>query len=189
MSDCFDLPAFYLLQGHDWSIHRPARTRCSPHWILSWGIPAERCIVTIVWNVISSTSELRLSLLCGCSCSCWSCCQTSETNDRVWCCEGGVCGRRRRVGWALPWLVLKEGEEPCGSGQQKLLRCCGQHSETHLLRRRYRNLKEMELTEDGQYFSIWNMCESRGQKSPYASFSGKHSQTKKLNPHKTVRFS
>lgn len=35
------LPAFYLLQGHDWSIHRPARTRYSPRWILSWEIPVE----------------------------------------------------------------------------------------------------------------------------------------------------
>lgn len=30
-------------------------------------------------------------LLCGCGCSCWYCCRTGETNDRVWCCEGGVC--------------------------------------------------------------------------------------------------
>lgn len=134
-SDCLDLPAFCRLQGHDWSIHRPARTRCSPHWILSWGIPAERRTVTIVWNVISSNSELCLSLLCGCSCSCWYCCRNRETNDRLWCCEGGVhacvcvclCGHGRRVGWALLWLVLREGEEPCVSGPQEPLRCCGQH--------------------------------------------------------------
>lgn len=135
-SDCVDLPAFYLLQGHDWSIHRPARTRCSPHWILSWEIPAKRRTVTIVWNVISSTSERRLSLSFCVAAAAVVDTVVKPVKQMTECDvvkEVCVCGCRRRVGEAPHWLVLREGEEPCGSGPPEPLRCCGQCSETHLL--------------------------------------------------------
>lgn len=135
-----DLPAFYLLQEHDWSIHRPARTRCSPHWILSWEIPAE----TDKTLYLTSARQSSLSRLLP---------QLLETGSRVWRCEQPcVSVGAAQSGRALLWLELEGGEERGGSAMPELnvwdfRRCRGLHSKIRLLCGSHVNInKILELT-------------------------------------------
>lgn len=137
-----DLPAFYLLQEHDWSIHRPARTRCSPHWILSWEIPAE----TDKSLCLTSDQQWSLSLLLP---------QLHETSSRVLPCEKTcVSVGAGQSGRAELWLELEGGEERGGSAMPErnvwdFRRCRGPHSETRLLCGSHGNIKKiLELTNN-----------------------------------------